>query len=347
KLYDKPVDTLTESEKQHVVFLSQLASGLAAGITGDSTTNAVAGAETGKRAVENNFLSLAEWQTLERLSQKKVLTEDEAQEVVRLMAKDKHSERLLAKYQAQFNGGEALSATEHEHLATWIREYGPLVEQINRLNQPAFSAELRPDYREMIDNATRILNHASRYESQQAASLKTGLELGPGGVGVVKATAEAAAKLGALGVVGEKGKALAEGLARSAEKYPFLTDVAATGIVNTGYQLSQDKPYDPYSLLQAELSTVLTRNRSLSQQVSINIGLSTLSTTNDEDYGWNALGAVSGTLGAHGASKINYGIRSMNQFANPIISNYAGEYFGDSERIKSTINNLKEGYKFE
>ncbi|PJG84414.1 VENN motif pre-toxin domain-containing protein, partial [Conservatibacter flavescens] len=55
KLYDKPADTLTESEKQHVVFLSQLASGLAAGITGDSTTNAVAGAETGKRAVENNF----------------------------------------------------------------------------------------------------------------------------------------------------------------------------------------------------------------------------------------------------------------------------------------------------
>ncbi|TCP92076.1 filamentous hemagglutinin [Cricetibacter osteomyelitidis] len=56
KFYDKPIDKLTSNEKQNVVFLSQLASGLAAGIVGNSTADTVAGAETGKRAVENNNL---------------------------------------------------------------------------------------------------------------------------------------------------------------------------------------------------------------------------------------------------------------------------------------------------
>ncbi|TCP92065.1 VENN motif-containing pre-toxin protein [Cricetibacter osteomyelitidis] len=56
KFYDKPIDKLTSNEKQNVVFLSQLASGLAAGIVGNSTADTVAGAETGKRAVENNYL---------------------------------------------------------------------------------------------------------------------------------------------------------------------------------------------------------------------------------------------------------------------------------------------------
>ncbi len=57
--------------------------------------------------------------------------------------------------------------------------------------------------------------------------------------------------------------------------------------------------------LQSELSTVLTRNKSLGQQISINVGINTLATTNPDDYGWNALGAVTGTLGAYGTDKGN------------------------------------------
>ncbi len=55
----KSTQDLTEAEKQNVTLLSQLASGLASGLIGDSTQSAAVGADIGKRAVENNFLKLA------------------------------------------------------------------------------------------------------------------------------------------------------------------------------------------------------------------------------------------------------------------------------------------------
>ncbi|MDG2954862.1 hypothetical protein P7M11_09035, partial [Bisgaard Taxon 10/6] len=117
-----------------------------------------------------------------------------------------------------------------------------------------------------------------------------------------------------------------------------------TAIANTGYQLFQDRPYDPYGLLQAELSTVLTRNRSLGQQVSINVGISTLSAENDEDYGWNALGAGLGTLGAKYSGKFKIGNQYFDNFATPIISGVLGDGLSDKENIKDIHNNLMEGY---
>lgn len=54
---EKP-ENLTDSQKQNVANLSQIAAGLSGGLVGDSTGSFVAGAEIGKRAVENNALSL-------------------------------------------------------------------------------------------------------------------------------------------------------------------------------------------------------------------------------------------------------------------------------------------------
>ncbi|MEW9302482.1 two-partner secretion domain-containing protein [Pectobacterium atrosepticum] len=56
----KAISEMTESEKQTVTTLSLLAGGLAAGTVGDSTTNAVAGAQASQNAVENNALSVQE-----------------------------------------------------------------------------------------------------------------------------------------------------------------------------------------------------------------------------------------------------------------------------------------------
>uniref|UniRef100_UPI001643D056 VENN motif pre-toxin domain-containing protein n=1 Tax=Yersinia aleksiciae TaxID=263819 RepID=UPI001643D056 len=50
-------DNLSEDQKQTVSALATLAAGLAGGLTGDSTADTVAGAQTGKNAVENNYLS--------------------------------------------------------------------------------------------------------------------------------------------------------------------------------------------------------------------------------------------------------------------------------------------------
>ncbi|WP_279716216.1 hypothetical protein, partial [Chelonobacter oris] len=100
-------------------------------------------------------------------------------------------------------------------------------------------------------------------------------------------------------------------------------------VVNTGYQLSQDKPYDPYNLLHSELSAVLTRNRTLGQQLSINTGLAAITTT-DGQYGANVIGAGLGTLGGYSSSKL----KISNKISAPILSNFISEYLSDSERLK-------------
>ena len=56
KLYQTNPENLTESQKQTVSALSQLASGLAGGLISDSTAGGINAAEIGKRAVEDNYL---------------------------------------------------------------------------------------------------------------------------------------------------------------------------------------------------------------------------------------------------------------------------------------------------
>ncbi|MEA3565112.1 MULTISPECIES: contact-dependent inhibition toxin CdiA [unclassified Enterobacter] len=55
--FGKPVSELSEEDKQTVSALATLASGLAGGLVGDSSANAVAAAQAGKTTVENNTLS--------------------------------------------------------------------------------------------------------------------------------------------------------------------------------------------------------------------------------------------------------------------------------------------------
>ncbi|WP_434461605.1 hemagglutinin repeat-containing protein [Serratia plymuthica] len=54
----RKVGELSESEKQQVSVLSQLAAGLAGGVAAGNTAGAVAGSQAGKNAVENNFLAV-------------------------------------------------------------------------------------------------------------------------------------------------------------------------------------------------------------------------------------------------------------------------------------------------
>ncbi|MGY3900844.1 hemagglutinin repeat-containing protein [Aeromonas lusitana] len=60
ELYHKEASQLTEGEKETVSTLATLAAGLAGGLTGDSSTEVLAGAQTGKTVVENNWLSQIE-----------------------------------------------------------------------------------------------------------------------------------------------------------------------------------------------------------------------------------------------------------------------------------------------
>ncbi|CAG75030.1 conserved hypothetical protein [Pectobacterium atrosepticum SCRI1043] len=53
----KTANDLTEAEKQSVSALSTLAAGLVSGLAGNSTASAASGAQSGRNAVENNYLS--------------------------------------------------------------------------------------------------------------------------------------------------------------------------------------------------------------------------------------------------------------------------------------------------
>jgi filamentous hemagglutinin len=53
----KDLATLSEEQKQTISMLSTISAGLAGGLAGDSTTSTAAGAQAGKTAVENNYLS--------------------------------------------------------------------------------------------------------------------------------------------------------------------------------------------------------------------------------------------------------------------------------------------------
>ncbi|MGV6444913.1 VENN motif pre-toxin domain-containing protein, partial [Escherichia coli] len=66
QMYGKPVSELSEAEKQTVSTLATVAAGLAGGLVGESGASAVAGAQSGKTTVENNYLSYDEAHAFDR-----------------------------------------------------------------------------------------------------------------------------------------------------------------------------------------------------------------------------------------------------------------------------------------
>ncbi|QLB42325.1 VENN motif pre-toxin domain-containing protein [Mannheimia pernigra] len=74
-------ENLTESQKQNIANLSQIAAGLAGGVTGDSTADFISGAEIGKRAVENNYLSHRDVYAYQRALKKAIEKGESVEEV--------------------------------------------------------------------------------------------------------------------------------------------------------------------------------------------------------------------------------------------------------------------------
>ncbi|KFC05622.1 putative heme utilization/adhesion exoprotein, partial [Trabulsiella guamensis ATCC 49490] len=66
EMYNKPLSELSETEKQTISALATIASGIAGGLAGDSSSSALAGAQSGKTTVENNLLGGSEWLQTEK-----------------------------------------------------------------------------------------------------------------------------------------------------------------------------------------------------------------------------------------------------------------------------------------
>ncbi|MDG2943753.1 VENN motif pre-toxin domain-containing protein [Exercitatus varius] len=255
QLYLTAPDKLTDDQKQVVATLSQVTAGLAGIVTSDSTQSAVSAAEIGKRAVENNLLSRQEdkqvYDITEEYRSKGMLPKYKQEQVSALLTKDTEIDRLLYLYQTE---PEKLTEAQKAYLDRELKVIAASYDiPIENLYQWDFSHVLKRDDSALKNylSSGNALNDS--YDMKQAQSLKQGLEV--------------ASVMGVNYGLAQSVWSILPKVGQGIEKYPLLTEMGATAIANIGYQLSQDRPYDPYGLLQAKLST-----------------------ENDEDYDWNALG---------------------------------------------------------
>nr|WP_249979391.1 VENN motif pre-toxin domain-containing protein [Escherichia coli] len=104
---------LSEEQKQTISTLATVSAGLTGGLTGNSTASAAVGAQSGKNAVENNYLSVSEKTELEIAKQKLKNSKDPAerekaqQKYDALLEKDISSDKAVI---AACSNGQAASA---------------------------------------------------------------------------------------------------------------------------------------------------------------------------------------------------------------------------------------------
>ena len=129
QMYGKPVSELSETEKQTVSTLATVAAGLAGGLVGDSGASAVAGAQSGKTTVENNFLGTTSSDKLDKAVEK-IKNGDKslatANELIRLENADKRSDALVSKFTKD---PSQMTSTERAELAAYLRVYASEMEK--------------------------------------------------------------------------------------------------------------------------------------------------------------------------------------------------------------------------
>ena len=165
RAYGKPVSELTANEKENISTLSQLAGGLAAALTakangttaeqGGNFLAATSGAETAKRAVENNFLSDASRARLNALKTKyhrgEKLTNKENLEFRDLIESDQRSDVLLDKFRKDPN---SLNSKEREAFLSYVDRY--YIETVTGNTVSGYK----------LASSTSLVNAQNRFESE-------------------------------------------------------------------------------------------------------------------------------------------------------------------------------------
>ncbi|EPA1829596.1 hemagglutinin repeat-containing protein, partial [Escherichia coli] len=165
QMYGKPVSELSETEKQTVSTLATVAAGLAGGLVGDSGASAVAGAQSGKTTVENNYLSVSEKTELEIAKQTLKNSKDPAerekaqQKYDALLEKDISSDKAVIA--ACSNGQAASAACAGERLRVIAAKGG--YETGNYNNQ---ASDMYPDAYGQIVNLLNITSVDAQNQQQ-------------------------------------------------------------------------------------------------------------------------------------------------------------------------------------
>lgn len=240
---------------------------------------------------------------------------------------------------------EILSEEGRNLLLKWVKEYGNIPQQIQLLNAPANSSEMKPDYSDLKLQAQRVYNYSGSVQGRLSESVATGVSLvGTGGNGLVIKDVQYA--VNAAKGVSSAAQTTANKIGEFAAKYPTATGMLADGTialgVHSGYKVSTGQEINPYEAIGAFGGGALTRNRSVPNQVRINIGIATVTSLSKDpsgnDLGSAYFGAISGAISSPVSSYFFNKIPVVGGDISPL----ATEYFGDLEALKKTYNTLDE-----
>lgn len=208
--YGGKTDNLSEHERQQISMMATIASGIAGGLAGNSTAAAGTGAQAGKNAVENNYLSSPDKSRQTYLNNKQNLKPAEQQERDQLNRKD--AETTAGLVTACFGGDDkACSAARQDALEKQVT-----YQSLGYQNQK----ETQAGYQQI----QQLLNGTSE-EAKQTQALYNGMVAAYARSGMSEDAAKSAVgyQLGAMYIAGgiagtDAGKAADEGLASSAVK---------------------------------------------------------------------------------------------------------------------------------
>ncbi|HEA6326902.1 TPA: hemagglutinin repeat-containing protein, partial [Escherichia coli] len=299
QMYGKPVSELSETEKQTVSTLATVAAGLAGGLVGDSGASAVAGAQSGKTTVENNFLGATSSDKLDKAIEKirngdKTLAT--ANELIKLENADKRSDALVSKFNKD---PSQLNSAERAELAAYLRvyasemekEYGTAVAQelVTGLLSGQDYIKRNPDT-EAMAKAQSIMNTWGYHKSN--ASIGDAPLLFGGSV---------------LGLT-------VKGMATN----------AAIGIsVNSVAQLAGKDPFSYVDAIMAGVTAAATTGKGIIVSTPINMGGAAIgSSIKGEDPTNSVIGAGAGSIFGGGIGKI------ATEQLKPVIKEGSAEVIG-------------------
>ncbi|EOP0314642.1 hemagglutinin repeat-containing protein, partial [Escherichia sp. KCJ4928] len=299
QMYGKPVSELSETEKQTVSTLATVAAGLAGGLVGDSRASAVAGAQSGKTTVENNFLGTTSSDKLDKAVEK-IKSGDKslatANELIRLENADKRSDALVSKFTKD---PSQMTSTERAELAAYLRvyasemekEYGTAVAQelVTGLLSGQDYIKRNPDT-EAMAKAQSIMNTWGYHKSN--ASIGDAPLLFGGSV---------------LGLT-------VKGMATN----------AAIGIsVNSAAQLAGKDPFSYVDAIMAGVTAAATTGKGIIVSTPINMGGAAIgSSIKGEDPTNSVIGAGVGSIFGGGIGKI------ATEQLKPVIKEGSAEVIG-------------------
>ncbi|WP_440894430.1 two-partner secretion domain-containing protein [Aeromonas dhakensis] len=309
ELYHKEASELTEGQKETVSTLATLAAGLAGGLTGDSSAEVLAAAQTGKTVVENNFLSSTSSDKRDVLIDKLMQGDTSPQtvkEFLQLQHADERSDALVAKY---IKAPDEMSEKERQELSFYLKVYA---QEIEREYGYATAKNL-------ISNMLMGGDY---------------LKSGPDKIAISKA--ESAAIVWGYhednASIGNPVLLYGTNLVGQSIKTAALTNAAISVTVNTTAQLLSGNKFDYIDVLISGATAIATTGRGVVPSVGINVTGATLgSLAKGEDPKNSAVAAGFSTIFGGAIGKI-----APDEISEAVVSSYVSEIVGSN--LKSNLD---------